>query len=170
MSISKPKRISNTKHTVVSTLLFNFNASFFFISCFSCFLEALSRRRELLSTVDGQVLTSTDDHHNNGKYTPSNLYGQGSASLNESIRSTSQISSPNRGPSLGGPGQKFDSTKKTTANEYSQDYPLNPAANNSMSFITLNNSAEKQLNYSKANVSFRQVPMKLFLKLTLLTF
>jgi len=68
--------------------------------------------------------------------------------------------SPNRGGNYGGFGtatQKLDSLRKTPTAEYSQDY-MNPSnMNTSMSFLTLNNSAEKQLNYSRANVSFRQV-------------
>ena len=81
--------------------------------------------------------------------------------MNESVRSNSYMMSPNRGGNYGGFGtatQKLDSLRKTPTAEYSQDYAMNPSnMNTSMSFLTLNNSAEKQLNYSRANVSFRQV-------------
>jgi len=80
--------------------------------------------------------------------------------MNESVRSNSYMMSPNRAGNYGGfstTSQKLDSLRKTPTAEYSQDY-LNPSnMNTSMSFLTLNNSAEKQLNYSRANVSFRQV-------------
>jgi len=79
--------------------------------------------------------------------------------MNESVRSNSYMMSPNRAGNYGGfstTSQKLDSLRKTPTAEYSQDY-LNPSnMNTSMSFLTLNNSAEKQLNYSRANVSFRQ--------------
>ena len=73
--------------------------------------------------------------------------------------------SPNKGVSYNSmteSGQKYDSLRKTPTSEYSQEYPMNPNINTSMSFLTLNNSAEKNLNYSKANVSFRQVSFSHF--------
>jgi len=72
--------------------------------------------------------------------------------------------SPNRAVSYNGGGgttQKLDSLRKFGSGEYPQDYPNTPYnANTSMSFVTLNNSSEKQLGYSKSNVSFRQVSFK----------
>ena len=115
------------------------------------FIEAFVRRRELSNNYDNnpnEQIESTS---------PKFLLHQGSLrngpSTNEPIKTTNQILSPHRNFTKMPSGISDDMSTFKTPSEFGHDIHNS----SHLSGLSITDSAQKHLNYSRATISFRQV-------------